>query len=85
MCNLFLNVCASGCVLGGGRLQLPDCTALNSIEDKQGAINSERLPDLWSSLLSRSLGRKLQHQLKGYAGTSGLGRGAGTGGVETCS
>lgn len=37
-------------VFGGRRLQISDCTALNSIEDKQGAVNSEALALLLSSL-----------------------------------
>lgn len=50
----------SGCMrvgsdLGGGRLQIPDCTAPNSIEDKGDAFNSEPLSVLFS-FLSRWVG-----------------------------
>lgn len=65
--SISLDVCAYECDLGGGRLQIPDCTAPNSIEDKGNAFNSEPLS--CPLLFSLSLGGDLQQPLNGYAGT----------------
>lgn len=55
---MILGVCAYEGDLGGGKLQIPDSTGPNSIEDKQGAVNSEPLPGLLSFLLPLS-GREI--------------------------
>lgn len=62
-------MCAYEGDLGGGKLQIPDSTGPNSIEDKQGAVNSGPLPDLLSFPCSLFLGGNLQCQLDGFAGT----------------
>lgn len=67
--KMILGVCAYEGDLGGGKLQIPDSTGPNSIEDKQGAVNPEPLPDLLSFLCSLSLGGNLQRRLDGFAGT----------------